>query len=436
MRPGPGRVCYPRDLAREVRRALREAGHEQRPTSEVLGHLFEVLYFASLRTEESQPITCTVTYLDPKRPDPSPPRNPHPGRWSVTPLGHHHELTIPNLVKLSCAADPAASSLAVFHGADGALFIWGMIDQALQSQGFVTSGKESGPERPGIFHATVAPAHLSVFRGNHLVASLIHGQLTHKFHDVFHGQGRIQKILDRYIAHFTARVRATVGAQVYDEGERWGDAMRRLWVDTLCRVLTGVQSYRHGGAILLIEKHDTAGLNVKYALSYPRLGLALERFAVTRIAGAHARDRLWKGYLLEDDSGDLPGDLHLEEGRLLSAETDCLNEIMGCVRFIASLSRADGLVVMDRELVVGGFGVEITVPEEPAAVLMAGDAEASSRECAPVDYTHFGIRHRSMMRYCYHYPGSVGLVVSQDGTIRALTRDGVRLVLWETIQLF
>jgi hypothetical protein len=402
----------------------------------VLGHLFEVLYFTSLRTEESQPITCTVTYLDPKRPDPTPPRSPHPGRWSVTRLGQTCELSVPNLVKLSCAADPVASSLAVFHGADGELFIWGMVDQALQSQGFVTPETSHGPERPGVFHATVAPAQISVFRGNRLLASLIHGELTHKFHDVFRQPGRIQKVLERHIAHFTARVRATVGNDVYDEGERLGEDMGRLWVSTLCRVLTGIQGYHHGGAVLLVERHESAGLNVKYALAYPRLGLALERFAVTRIRGAQARDRLWKGYLLDDESGDLPGDLHLEEGRSLSAETDCQNEIMGCVRFIASLSRADGLVVMDRGLAVGGFGVEITVPEEPAAVFLAGDTEGSSSESRPVDYTHFGIRHRSMMRYCYRYPGSVGLVVSQDGTIRALTRDGTRLVLWETIQLF
>ena len=30
---------------------------------------------------------------------------------------------------------------------------------------------------------------------------------------------------------------------------------------------------------------------------------------------------------------------------------------------------------------------------------------------------------------------SVGFVVSQDGTIRALARDGERLIMWETLEL-
>jgi hypothetical protein len=90
---------------------------------------------------------------------------------------------------------------------------------------------------------------------------------------------------------------------------------------------------------------------------------------------------------------------------------------------------------MDGGLEVKGFGVEITAREEPKVVLAAGDATASADLCRPVDFTHYGLRHRSMMRYCDRTPGSVGFVVSQDGTIRALAKDGERLVLWDTIQL-
>jgi hypothetical protein len=40
-----------------------------------------------------------------------------------------------------------------------------------------------------------------------------------------------------------------------------------------------------------------------------------------------------------------------------------------------------------------------------------------------------------MMRYCYDKPGSLGLVVSQDGDIRAMTRIEDMLVLWENIDV-
>jgi hypothetical protein len=40
-----------------------------------------------------------------------------------------------------------------------------------------------------------------------------------------------------------------------------------------------------------------------------------------------------------------------------------------------------------------------------------------------------------MMRYCYKHPGSVGFVVSQDGDVRALTRVGEAVIMWDNIRL-
>ncbi|MEZ0229395.1 MAG: hypothetical protein ACAI25_12270, partial [Planctomycetota bacterium] len=55
-RPDLGTVAaYPGDLAREVRRRLKEGQKEHGPPTAVLTHLFEVLHFASMRTEEGQP---------------------------------------------------------------------------------------------------------------------------------------------------------------------------------------------------------------------------------------------------------------------------------------------------------------------------------------------------------------------------------------------
>jgi hypothetical protein len=40
-----------------------------------------------------------------------------------------------------------------------------------------------------------------------------------------------------------------------------------------------------------------------------------------------------------------------------------------------------------------------------------------------------------MMRYCFAHPKSVGFVVSQDGEIRAMTRVGNRLIMWENLKV-
>jgi hypothetical protein len=40
-----------------------------------------------------------------------------------------------------------------------------------------------------------------------------------------------------------------------------------------------------------------------------------------------------------------------------------------------------------------------------------------------------------MMRYCHAHPLSIGIVVSQDGDIRAITTVESKLVMWEHLQL-
>jgi hypothetical protein len=427
-------VAYPSDLAREVRRRLKEGKRDEGPGTTILLKLFEVLHFASLRTEEREPVVCSVTWMDPGKPDPHPPREKRPSRWSVTALANRLPLTIANVVKLSAAADPQACSLACYVDDANNVFIWGLIDQTQGAPNFSPERGEKQLERPGVFQATVSPAHLLVYRGPRLVASLIHGQLTHRFHDVFR-EGRIARTCDRYVLALVDRVRHRVGKDVFDAGDKWTEVIRRLWTSTLCRVLLAVQGYDKGGALLLVEEPVPSALSIKYELAYRRLGAAIERLAAVRIQGSHARDKIWTGYLLDEDSGDLPGDLYLEEGLASSEETACLQEIAGCVRFVASLSRADGLVLVDGDLAVKGFGCEITLPEEPRNVLLAGNAAGAAELCRPIDFNSFGIRHRSMMRYCDRFPGSVGFVVSQDGTIRALARDGERLIMWETLEL-
>jgi hypothetical protein len=95
----------------------------------------------------------------------------------------------------------------------------------------------------------------------------------------------------------------------------------------------------------------------------------------------------------------------------------------------------DGLVVMDRNLAVRGYGVEITNAEEPESLYIASDRMASPAKLRPALYNHYGTRHRSMMRYCFQNPGSVGFVVSQDGEVRVITKVGESLVMWENIKL-
>lgn len=138
---------------------------------------------------------------------------------------------------------------------------------------------------------------------------------------------------------------------------------------------------------------------------------------------------------MDKDAEEVPVDLYLEESIANYDLEEIRNELHGIIWFISLLTRVDGLVLLNQNLEVRGFGVEITEAEEPSEIYTAGDALASDYFLRKVDYQQYGTRHRSMMRYCAKFPGSLGFVVSQDGDVRVMTKVGDRLVLWENIQL-
>lgn len=130
------------DLAKHV---LGKIQHSKQavaiPPLNVLEDLFECLFYASMRTEESDLTKVAVTLIDPVNPDPNPPKTIVSERWSCVSFEKHIQLDIRSLVKLSKAADPSGSSLAVYYDNDGKLFIWGMIDQAMHYQSSLTTNQ-------------------------------------------------------------------------------------------------------------------------------------------------------------------------------------------------------------------------------------------------------------------------------------------------------
>jgi hypothetical protein len=65
---------FPKHLAEHVHSQLSSRKKEP-PAVKVLKKLFETMYFASLKREETQPISCRVAFIDRNQPDKNPPDN-------------------------------------------------------------------------------------------------------------------------------------------------------------------------------------------------------------------------------------------------------------------------------------------------------------------------------------------------------------------------
>lgn len=219
---------------------------------------------------------------------------------------------------------------------------------------------------------------------------------------------------------------------MYDYRSHWVASLERDWLSALCRLLLRARSYRHGGAVLLTPDTSEKNLRVKYRLQYPRLRTALFNSATATIKRTYAADEIHGDYL-DGGRDELPIDLYLDESINDNEVADIDSEIDGALWFAALLTRVDGLVLATPRLEVTGFGVEITADDVPNTISCASDPSAEDRQA--IEYTHYGTRHRSMMRYCYATPGSIGFVISQDGDVRAMLRIEDEVVVWENLKL-
>lgn len=144
----------PYDLADALCKELRQR-KPLCPPLEQVATIFETLYFASLRTEESQSVFCHIIYLDPANPDPEPPERVVNDRWSFVPFSEPILFSVSDLVKIARASDPRTSSFVVFPNQSGQLHMWGLVDQGNRYHDFLNYDSESGPERPGLFQASI-----------------------------------------------------------------------------------------------------------------------------------------------------------------------------------------------------------------------------------------------------------------------------------------
>jgi hypothetical protein len=400
-----------------------------------MSRLFEVAFYASLRTEESESIRCSITYINSERPDRSPPERIVANRWRCIRLPEPIPLTPSSLVKIAKSFDSDASSVAVYAQRGGQLQIWGAIDQRGRRNRFITMETNEGAESPGLFECSiVGVGSLEVYRGYTLLAALRQGSIAIGFNDVLGETGPVRRSLQPAIDDLVRRVRAEVGPRTFDERSHWVDRVTDYWTTGLARVLLRVQRYTHGGAIVVMPGASNAGLSIKYPIEYPRLRDALVRLSSLTIRRVAAEDTIHEDFL-QTRQDELPVELYLRETVSRNDEDDTRDEITGCVAFIASLSRVDGAVVMDRTLAVRGYGAVIEVGELPRTVSAAQDVTGGDGALRKFDPRTFGTRHQSMMRFCHSQPGTVGLVVSQDGDVRAMTRVRNRLVVWDDVKL-
>jgi hypothetical protein len=421
----------PADLARVVFNKIKVLKTSlPLPSQAVLNKLFENLFYASLKTEESDFIKVTITLINSENPDPKPPKRIVKHRWNVIRFQENIDFDVKNIVKLSKAADPWSSSLAVDFNSKGKLFIWGLIDQSIHYQNYLHYESESGPEQPGIFQTSItAIGTLLVILDYDLIATLKQNILISNYVDVFK-YGKVSEIIKSHSRILTDEIDLFLKEYPNEENEVWNDQPNNLWATTLSRILIRIQNYKHGGSFI-ITNETSNDFDIKHNIQYDRVYSALKNLLKFSIAYNSYSNLIFD----IDDEEQIPIELYLDESISDSDKEESSNELNGAIRFVASLSCIDGLVVINQQLGVEGFGAVVKNIKLPELVYISKTARINFTKLDSINPNHFGTRHRAMFSYCWKNEGSLGFVVSQDGDIRAITKIGDKLIMWENIKV-
>lgn len=423
------------ELARTVLKELRSRSTVYKPALPKLGtltYLLENMYAVSLETEEAQAIRCSVALIHPWGPrECSATRRSARRRAAGLALPkliefeHWIPLDQHSLRKLALASDPLGAVVCAGINEDR-LVIFGLIDQILHYNRFLQRQVKRTAQIPGELLCTIEGiGRVSVYRRGEFIAGIEHTVVVRRLSNPLE-EGPIRKALvapiDSYI-----RSRAAYLTEAFSINPKHVSAeSRRLlcadWIDVICRVVNKIQDYGHGGS-LIVTPEQLDHVDVRYSLNYDRLSSSFLRLCSNRVGREFA--------ILNAVRRKLPID-YGESERTSRQLREAESELEGAISFIASLSRVDGAVLCDPYLNVLGFGAVITVESSPPQPHRARDSRGQKLSC--VD-SNLGTRHRSVMRFCWANPGSVGFVSSHDGELRIVTRLNDKLVMWERVDL-
>jgi hypothetical protein len=413
------------DLADHVFEALRKSSKlYYQPKHQTLRKLFNCLYFASMNSEEGELIRVRVAFYNPSEPDLG--RRVKTDRWNFVPFDNPRIFDLKTVVKLSKSVDPWSGSLAVFTDEDEELQIYGLIDQAIHAESFLHRETSTKPDQAGLFQVSITGIGcLSVIMDYDLIATLKQDELVTEFVDAIRYGPLALQIKDNATAFREAIQRYIKINEYEDPKERYSLLADNTVRDTISRLLIQIRNYRHGGAILITDQTDE--LKVKYDIKYKRLHSAMSRLVKATIAHAETI------YLVNDVIDDVvPGELFEEYNTTAEKKKMAENELKGAIRFVASHSRVDGLILLNTNMEELGYGAIIQEMNLPKRIYHAQDNSATKVQGKQPE--HYGTRHQSMISFCWNNPGSIGFVVSQDADLRAFMRLDGRLVMWENIK--
>lgn len=396
------------------------SGMEEVPTVAELSQLVDMLFAASLLRDEGRSVQLRLVLapLEAFSADEGPPDG-----WHVHVFEHPRRLSAEELRRLSPAAGFFHSVVGIWRDRER-FHIWGILNTGTNWMNAVHGGRRLGQTRHRfpVLHLR-DPGRITFYFDDHQVAEIFGHQTLVGGKDVFKSNW--------LGSHFTeTRLDLIEELRTRSHFALWSDEtvsilIRRIAQQFIRRIISLMRIGSHGGSILFLPPDEIAEaeahqwLEPKYSFASRGADLRFRRLVsqiiirLGQLAGARDQlDGIWRLYR-ESRDGTLE---ELDEA------------FFELARFYADFTRVDGALVLSRRFEPLSFGSEIRVPRNLIELREAIDLEGEVLENR--DPQADGTRHRSVYRLVLASPRTLGIVVSQDASVRFITHHRGQVTYW------
>ena len=405
--------AFPEDLLETIKSRARSAPDAlfSLPEDYILQCLLETCYHASLRTSEHRRVECIVAY--------APIADFQEGVLSLCkPLV---PLTDDELVRLAPATERHQTVIACDE-MDGGLHIWGFFELGHLSGQYSAGEPPKVPIRyadflPDYLTITIErPGSLSIARGQTGLVRLRDGRLLlpqeNPLMSLHNPLGSsIQRLIDEVLR--SSRYSDSLSSDKTNDRRL---SLLNVYTTSILAILDHIRLKRHGGSVVIapnpLGEHIA---RMTYAVS-EKHGLIDEMVSIQA---------------LNDLQPVAHPDLHREdEWQQCQAELALRRSSQHLVRGISRISRlaaVDGAVILDGRLRIEGFGVQFPV------LLSPGTTVTNAQTGHEYPCTQWGLRHQSIFAVCHDCEDAIGLIVSQDGNVKAVKAVNGTVFFWDGI---
>jgi hypothetical protein len=378
------------------------------PDDRALRRILETSYHASLRTAELRPIRCVLAHVS---------KNDIPEEARLL-FEHPAALTDSELVRLAPVTD-LHRTLIGCDTMDGTFKIWGLFERGPEWVDFSIGSPPAAPTRhanlpPDCLTITIeAPGALIVTRGARGLVRLRAGRIILPHENPLRREdeplGRFFKqLVDDFgqAPPYRNRLEPIKGAS---------DILFDVCISSIASMLERIRSERHGGSIVISRLPLDKSLAYKTYTVVEHAALADGMVTYCEALGS----------LLDDSKPSSGRSSELKKCRAEATVRSASERLARGINRFSLLATVDGAVLLDGTLQIEGFGVRFPVLLPPGTTIL--DALNGSEYACD----EWGLRHQSVFSVCQQCEDAVGLIVSQDGDVKAIKSVDSRLFLWD-----